>query len=98
MRRGTRSPAPTPTLICREGRAFSLDTRVVLCLHSTECGLGRCALHLFRTLRSTAYSEGGYCFARGAAVGVGVQGVGICVCVCVHVCKGGHLIAALRSG
>ena len=31
-------PTPTPTLICREDRAFSLDTRVVLRLHPQSVG------------------------------------------------------------
>ena len=96
---GTRPP--TPALICREDRAFSLDTRVVLRLHPQS--MGWAGVHCIYSAHSAARLTGrrlllcSWGCSRSERARHGYLNVSVCVCVCVCVCalvcRGGPLLA-----
>lgn len=86
---GNREHAPpTPALICREDRAFSLDTRVVLHLYPQSMGWAGvrciCSAHSEARLTGRRLLLCSWGCSRSECARHGHLNVGMCVCVCTH--------------
>ena len=94
---GTGNAPPPPALICREDRAFSLDTQVVLHLHSQSTGWA--GVHCIYSAHSEARLTGrrlllcSWGCSRSERARHGHLNVSVCVCVCALMCREGPLLA-----